>query len=100
MRVCPIDEVPADRGWPVRVGDLSLAVFVAPGQVVALDNACRHNGSPLDDGFVADGCVTCPWHGWRYELATGDHLTGWGRHPGLRTYPTRVTDGDVWVKVP
>jgi nitrite reductase/ring-hydroxylating ferredoxin subunit len=70
------------------------------GAVVALDNACRHNGSPIDDGFVTDGCLTCPWHGWRYDLASGEHLTLVGRHPGLRTYPTRTEGGEIWVEVP
>jgi nitrite reductase/ring-hydroxylating ferredoxin subunit len=84
----------------VRIAGRSLALFASGGGVVALDNACRHNGSPVDDGFVADGCLTCPWHGWRYDLASGDQLTLLGRHPGLRRYPTRIEGGEIWVEIP
>jgi nitrite reductase (NADH) small subunit len=59
-----------------------------------VDNVCLHLDNPLDDGFVSDGCVTCPWHGWRYDLRTGEHLTMFGRRKGLRTYPVRA-DGDT-----
>jgi nitrite reductase (NADH) small subunit len=97
--VCRRDDVPADRGWPVRVGAASIAIFRAGGRLVAVDNVCRHVGNPIDDGFVQDDCVTCPWHGWRYDLQTGDHLTMFGRRHGLRTYPVRVEGDDVLVDV-
>jgi nitrite reductase/ring-hydroxylating ferredoxin subunit len=91
--------VPVDRGWPVRIGDLSIAVFRVDEQLVAVENVCRHVGNPIDDGFVERGCVTCPWHGWRYDLRTGDHLTFFGRRPGLRTYPVRTDGEDVLIEV-
>jgi nitrite reductase (NADH) small subunit len=97
--VCRLDDVPADRGWPVRVGDASIAIFRLEGGVVAVENVCRHVGNPIDDGFVEDGCVTCPWHGWRYDLRTGNHLTLFGHRRGLRTYRVRVDGGDVLVEV-
>lgn len=77
----------------MRVDGRPIAIFAEGDRVYALDNACRHNGSPLDDGFVEDGCVTCPWHGWTYELATGNHVVLFGSQKGLRTYPVKV-DGD------
>jgi len=97
--VCKRGDVPAGRGWPVRVGGESIAVFDVDGQLMAVENLCRHVGNPIDDGLVESGCVTCPWHGWRYDLRTGDHLTMFGRRRGLRTYPVRA-DGDyVLVEV-
>jgi nitrite reductase (NADH) small subunit len=77
----------------VWVGSESIAVFEVDGRLAAVANVCRHVGNPIDDGFVESGCVTCPWHGWRYDLSTGEHMTTFGRRPGLRTYPVR-TDGD------
>ena len=70
-----------------------IAVFAEGEHLYALDNACRHNGAPLDDGFVDDGCVVCPWHGWTYQLASGRQVVLFGTYPGLRTYPVAV-DGD------
>ena len=63
----------------MRVGDLSIAVFEVDGKLVAVENVCRHVGNPIDDGLVEKGCVTCPWHGWRYDLRTGEHVTFFGR---------------------
>lgn len=97
--VARLDDLPAGRGWPVRVGGRSLAVFACDGEVYAVDNVCRHNGNPIDDGPVADGIVTCPWHGWSYALATGELVVAGGRIQGLDTYPTRVDDGRVLVSV-
>lgn len=97
--VCKRQDIPSDRGWPVRVGGAYIAVFDLDGELVAVDNVCRHLGNPIDDGHVSSGCVTCPWHGWRYDLRTGDHLTMFGRRSGLRTYPVRSVGDDVLVLV-
>jgi nitrite reductase/ring-hydroxylating ferredoxin subunit len=99
VSVCRRQDIPAGRGWPVRVKGHHIAVFDVDGTVRAVDNTCRHVGNPIDDGAVKDGCVTCPWHGWRYDLRTGEHLTVFGRRPGLRTYGVRVDGDDVMVDV-
>jgi nitrite reductase/ring-hydroxylating ferredoxin subunit len=92
--VARVQDVPAGRGWPVRVGDHYVALFRSDGGIAAIENACVHLGNPLDDGAVVEGCVICPWHGWRYDLRTGEHLTAFGRRAGVRTYPVRV-EGDL-----
>jgi nitrite reductase/ring-hydroxylating ferredoxin subunit len=81
------------------VGEQNIAIFQTGRGLCAVDNQCRHNGNPLDDGYVSGGCVTCPWHGWRYDLHTGEHLTVFGRRTGLRTYPVRVVGDDVLVEI-
>jgi nitrite reductase/ring-hydroxylating ferredoxin subunit len=97
--VCRRRDIPPGRGWPVRVDDAFIAVFETGGVLRAVDNICCHVGNPLDDGFVDGNTVTCPWHGWRYDLRTGEHLTVFGRRPGLRTYPVRADGDDVLVDV-
>ena len=37
---------------------------------------CPHRGGPLDDALVEDGCVRCPWHGYRFDLRTGREAAG------------------------
>jgi nitrite reductase/ring-hydroxylating ferredoxin subunit len=96
---CAARQVPADRGWPVRIGGISIAVFDLGDRLVAVENRCRHLANPIDDGLVEDGCVTCPWHGWRYDLRTGAHLTFFGSRPGVRTFPVRVEGDDVLVDI-
>ena len=98
--VCRRSDIPAGRGWPVRVGRESIAIFELDGDVVAVENVCRHVGNPIDDGLVEDGCVSCPWHGWRYDLRSGEHLTLFGRRRGLRTFAVRIEGDAVLVDVP
>jgi nitrite reductase/ring-hydroxylating ferredoxin subunit len=99
LAVCRLHDIPPDRGWPVRAGEHRIAVFDVGGTVRAVENTCVHLENPIDDGPVVGGCVTCPWHGWRYDLRTGEHLTAFGRRRGLRTYPVRVEDGTVYVEL-
>jgi len=59
------------HGIRVRVAD-------AGGRLVAFAATCPHLGGPLDDTPIENGCVTCPWHGYRFDVATGDSADGRG----------------------
>jgi nitrite reductase/ring-hydroxylating ferredoxin subunit len=74
-----------------------LAIFRQQGQLYVLDGMCAHQGGPIAQGSVAHGCVTCPWHGWQYELATGIQTVN--RKPLQETFPVRERDGRVEVKL-
>jgi len=88
-------------GHQVRVNGWDYAIWLLPdGSLRALDNSCEHVGSPIVDGAVHDGCVICPWHGWRYVLATGQRRTAFGDFPGIGSFPVRVVDGDVVLELP
>ncbi|NHN42022.1 Rieske 2Fe-2S domain-containing protein [Halorubellus sp. JP-L1] len=73
----------------------AIAVFHHEGQVRAVDNRCPHMGFPLSEGSVEDGVLTCHWHHARFELSCGDTFDPWA--DDVRTYPTEVRDGDVYV---
>ena len=72
-----------------------LAIFRHGGNLYAIDGMCAHQGGPLAEGRVEGGCVTCPWHGWQYELATGVQTIN--RQPLQKTYQIREQDGMVRV---
>jgi nitrite reductase (NADH) small subunit len=62
--------------------------------VFAVENRCPHRGTPLAGGAVRATAITCPMHGWRYDLRSGACLN----HPAaLRTWPARITAGRVWL---
>jgi len=79
----------------VLVAGQILAVFRYQNQLYALDGMCAHQGGPLAAGSIADGCVTCPWHGWQYELATGVQTIN--RQPLQEVYPVREANGRIEV---
>ncbi len=70
-KVAKVSEVPKDGGKVVEAGGKMLAVFNCDGTFYAVDNTCRHRGGPLGEGSLTGTTVTCPWHGWEYDVATG-----------------------------
>jgi sulfite reductase beta subunit-like hemoprotein/nitrite reductase/ring-hydroxylating ferredoxin subunit len=89
--------VPNDRGLLVQVGGHELALFRKGDQIHAIDNACPHAGGSLAEGAIDDGCVTCPLHGWKFDVATGAGVVPTrGR---VASYPTKIEDGKVLVKL-
>ena len=66
-----INDFTPGRGKLVTVNGRQVAVFRLGDEFFALDNMCLHRGGPLCDGLIERGAVTCPWHGWSYEIRTG-----------------------------
>ncbi len=67
------------------------------GRVSALLDRCCHRGGPLHEGEIADGCVTCPWHGSRFRLDDGELVRGPASFP-QPTLDVRVRDGSIEVR--
>ncbi|MEN9572430.1 MAG: hypothetical protein RL514_285 [Verrucomicrobiota bacterium] len=85
------------KGETVLLAGRRIAVFNVGGEFYALDDGCPHRDGPLGSGWVdADACqVTCPLHGWAFDLRTGAGVTKPARP--VRSYPVRVVEGKVWV---
>ena len=73
----------------VRVGD----------EVHALGDVCTHQGGPLSEGRLVSGRLACPWHGWRFDLRSGQ-CTMPARGGAVPSYPVRIEGGEVWVDIP
>jgi nitrite reductase (NADH) small subunit len=58
-------------GRMVVVAGRHVALFRLGDEFFAIDNLCLHRAGPLCDGQIDNGVVTCPWHGWSYEIRTG-----------------------------
>lgn len=80
-----------------RVGAMgqTLALFWHEEQAFAVDNRCPHMGFPLSKGFCKDGILTCYWHYARFDLKSGGTFDPFA--DDVRTFPTRIRDGAVWV---
>ena len=78
-----------------RHGPLQIAIFHIDSRVFAIDNRCPHEGYPLVVGTVSPDCLlTCNWHNWKFKLEDGTCVIG---GDNVRSYPTRLDDGAVWV---
>lgn len=91
-----VDDLSEGRGRVVTVNAQRIAVFRHQGRIFATSNVCRHQGGPLGEGRIVEGCITCPWHGWNYRPEDGCSPPPF--QEVVETYQTRVTDGRVWIR--
>lgn len=81
----------------VRLDDKQILVLRAGDQLWACNNRCPHEGYPLSEGTLTDGCiVTCNWHNWKFDLKSGDTVVGGDR---LRRYTVRIRDERIWIDI-
>lgn len=79
----------------VKHGGKQIALFQSEDGVFACNNRCPHEGYPLSEGTLTQGCLlTCNWHNWKFDLKSGETLVGGDR---LRRYPVRIADGTVYL---
>ncbi|MBI1291689.1 Rieske 2Fe-2S domain-containing protein [bacterium] len=94
--VCAASDVEEGCGKVVAADGERIALFRHKGKIFALSNVCRHQGGPLGEGRIVDGCATCPWHGWNYKVEDGTSPPPF--HEIVPTFPVRVVDGRVQVR--
>jgi nitrite reductase (NADH) small subunit len=98
VRVAGVAEIPPGTGKEVLAGDQIVALFNVEGSFFALDGICPHAGGPLGEGELQGTIVTCPWHGWQFDVTNGQHcLNARLAHP---TFPVRVEGEDVLIELP
>ena len=75
-------------------------VLVRAGDAVyAIADACAHKGGPLSEGKLSGTRLACPWHGWHYDVKTGQCVFP-GRGAAVASYPVSITDGEITVELP
>ncbi len=94
---CSASDVNDRRGKRVTVAGEDLVLFFAEGKICAVANFCPHQHfRKLHEGMFDNGIVTCPMHGWAYDVRTGISTNASGR---LRTFPATVMNGKIMVEM-
>lgn len=89
IEVCDVDDIPEKSARIVALDDgQRVAVFRYDGRVSAVSNTCVHQGGPLGEGRIVDGCITCPWHGYQYRPEDGRSPPPYTER--IQTYPIRI----------
>ena len=98
VTVAKTSDIPEGGCAVVTVRKRDVAIFRVNGVLFAIDDMCPHMGASLSGGFVEDGCVTCPWHFWRFRLSDG----AWDDNPKTKigAYPVHVVGDDVQLELP
>ena len=95
--VCRRDGVAPGDFRCVEVEGKRILLYDVSGVVYATSAVCAHLGGPLDAGLFEEGVVTCPWHGWQFDVRTGESVFDPGRR--IATYPVSVVGGEILVEV-
>ena len=95
--VARAEEIPPGTGKQVSLGDRVIALFNVDGTFYAMDGVCLHRGGPVGEGDLEGTIVTCPWHGFQYDVTTGCNVMD--PDIGLQPYKVEVTDGVVKIAV-
>ena len=98
VKMATLEELPLGGTKEVEHDGRIYALFNVDGQITALDGICPHQGGPLAEGQLEGTTVTCPWHGWQFDVQTGQNsLGGRLKQP---VFEVKVEGQDVLVAVP
>ncbi len=97
FKIAIAEELQPGQGRTIKVSDLQIALFNVDGKFYAIDDACPHMRADLSCGVLRERTVLCGWHGWEFELETGNCLNvEWAK---VRTYPVDLRNGEVFLSV-
>jgi nitrite reductase (NADH) small subunit len=97
VRAAKAADVAAGTIREVQVGATKIALANVGGSFYAINNTCLHRGGPLGEGSLEGKVVTCPWHGWQFDVTTGKASTN--PIAGVPCYATEVRGDEVFVDV-
>jgi len=98
VRVAEKSDLTDGSGKVVNVDGRSIALFRVKDEYFALANVCLHRGGPLGEGSLNGSTITCPWHGWKFDVRTGSFTV----IPTLKvpTYKVKEQNGSVMIEIP
>ena len=97
LRAAKMEEVPAGTIREFQLDGKTVALANVGGKFFAINNVCLHRGGPLGQGDLAGQIVTCPWHGWQYDVTSGKLTTN--PDIGVETYKVELRGDDIFVDV-
>ncbi len=97
MRVGRVEDIPEGERKIVEVEGRSIGVFHHQGQWYALVNHCLHRGGPVATGTLEGNVLTCPWHGFQYDVTTGKMVVD--PDSKLEMFQVILRDGEVFISV-
>jgi len=96
-KVALAQAVSPGKGLKVILEDKEIALFRFQDRIFAIDNLCPHEGGSLADGEITNNIVTCPLHGWTFDVCRGCGIDPSDQK--VSSYEVRVEGEDVWIKL-
>lgn len=98
LNIVAIEKLPPGTRHKVDIDGLSILIFNLDHHLYAIENRCSHDDSFLDEGEIEADEIICPWHGARFCIKTGE-VTEPPAYEDIQTYPVRLNDGMVQLKI-
>ncbi len=95
VKICKVTEIEESRAKIFCIDKERIAVYRHENKLFAIHNVCKHQGGPLGEGKIIDGCITCPWHGYQYLPHNGQSPPPFTEK--VDTYDVRIEDAQVWL---
>lgn len=94
-RAALVSEIPAGAIREIQVSGKAVALANVQGKFYAINSVCLHRGGPIGQGELHGTVVTCPWHGWDYDVTSGKVV----QNPNMAVpcYTTEVRGDEVYV---
>lgn len=100
IKVAALSEIPVGQSKLVEVDYVRVALFNIEGKLYAIEDVCTHDGGPLVEGEVSNGCeVICPRHGARFDIRTGEALS-FPAFEATNTYEVKIDGDDILIESP
>jgi nitrite reductase (NADH) small subunit len=97
IRAIKVGDLAPGNIHELQIGGKEIALANVGGKFYAINNSCLHQAGPLGEGSLEGNIVTCPWHGWQYDVTNGKEVEN--PSVGVGCYPTEVRDGEVLVDI-
>jgi nitrite reductase (NADH) small subunit len=98
IRAAKVAEIAPGTIHELEVGGKTIALANVAGKFHAIENACLHQGGPLGEGELEGAVVTCPWHGWQFDLTNGKIVQNQSV-PGVVCYEVEVAGEEILVNL-
>lgn len=113
--ICHVDKIPDSDALIVDVKGRSIGIFKRDDRYFAVKNLCPHKQAPLAKGTLdgtmlptncpgelnfglEDKVLKCPWHGWEFDIETGQCLFGVSSSK-IKTYSVEIIEDNVYIDI-
>ena len=99
VKVCNVSDVPKNEMKIFPVNGMNVVVYNVEGQFYCTGNVCAHKQGPIGEGYLDPDAksVTCPLHGWMYDITSGKSL---GLPGSIGSFPVKVENNQVMAQLP
>jgi len=91
----PSKDFPPGSQQSLRIDNIPVVIFNVEGMYLAIADVCPHAGMPLGQGELCGKRITCPFHGYSYNIEDGKNTDFPNDEPPVRTFPARVSEAGV-----